>query len=106
MKYAPKAPGVSRDAARRAAERGKVDETKKAAPVGDRNLIRIHRPACRLEGGPRHGWVYYVSDMEQAARSRIQDDKQPEYEPTRKRVVLPYTGGHEGVVWKWTGAKP
>lgn len=106
-----RAVGVSRDAMRRSREKQQQAapeiKTASAAP-SDKNLIAIPRPAARMQGGPRDGWVYFVEDLEHEQRiaermSGVLGARPFGYKPTRAKCVLPWTGGVEGIIWRWTG---
>lgn len=104
----PKAVGVSRDALRRQQEKrdaGRSEAAPKATRVALNNdadaSIKLYEAAARMEGGPRHGFVYYVRDLEQEKRATESMGRKMAYKPTKAHTTLPATGGVKGVVWRY-----
>jgi hypothetical protein len=106
-KYAKKAVGVSRDALRRRQEREEAERakeirgTKRISLNDDDAVIKLYGPAARIEGGPLHGAVYYVADLEVRNRADERMGREPHYIRTRRHTKLPWTGETKGEVWEW-----
>ena len=102
-----RAPGVSRDALRRRQEREDAERAKELRGVkrtalnDDDAVIKLYEPAARVEGGPVHGAVYYVSDLELRNRADERMGRAPHYIRTRRHTKLPWTGEVKGEVWEW-----
>lgn len=100
-----RAVGVSRDALRRAQERRQTPPPEVRQAKSSNGLITIPKPAARLEGGPKDGWVYFIDDLEHEQRIAQRMGTVFSYKPTRAKCVLPWTGGVEGIIWRWTGGR-
>lgn len=101
---ASKTVGVSRDALRRAREKAAVPPPEQKQAKSTTGHISIPKPAARMEGGPKDGWVYFIDDLEHEQRIAERMGTVFPYSPTRRKCVLPWTGGVEGIWWRWTGA--
>lgn len=67
-------------------------------------FIKIEKPASRLKGGPRDGWVYYDDDLIIMKVAAERMGKEFEYVETHGHVILPYTDGVKGGVWRFREA--
>jgi len=64
--------------------------------------LKLKRPAVILDGGPRHGWAYYLDDLQEQARATEAMGRRFDYVPTGEYIPHPRAGGKVlSEVWRW-----